>query len=95
MLGQARLFNEQTNDNKKLNCPIVAVEAENEDQWIITGWEGCTNPWGNAIVPAFIQTPNFRIVRPGETVSLDGILWFYEGTEIEAALEKIAQEIKW
>lgn len=95
MLGQARLFDEQTNDNKKLTCPIVAVEAENKDQWIITGWEGCTNPWGNADCPCLHADPKFPDCPPGETVSLDGVLWFYQGKDIDAAIEIIKRQLNW
>ncbi|WP_422083617.1 polysaccharide deacetylase family protein [Ulvibacterium sp.] len=89
MLGQAKLFDKQTNANKKLSCPVVAVESEDEKHWIITGWEGCSHPWGNEACPCLHADPKFPDCPPGETVSLEGVLWLYEGTEIDKKIQEV------
>lgn len=68
----------------KVFCPkTVAVKSANSDQWIVTSWEHTFNCWGNADVPCFHTDPKFPDCQPGDTVRLNGKLWFYEGNNIE------------
>jgi len=95
MLGQTADFAEQTNDNKMLTCPTVAVKAAGKDRWIITGWQGCSHPWGNPDCPCLHADPSFPNCPPGETVTIRGILWFYEGKEVEMEINRKAEEYSW
>ncbi len=93
MLGQAEMFAAQTNNNKQLNCPVAAVHAADKNHWMITGWEGCTHPWGNDDCPCLHADPSFPDCAPGETVSIHGILAFYQGMHPEVAIQKIKAEL--
>jgi peptidoglycan/xylan/chitin deacetylase (PgdA/CDA1 family) len=85
-------FNSQTNENKIFECPLSAVHSEDSIKWIITAWEGCHNAWGNEDCPCMHADPVFPDCKPGEEVQLQGKIWFYEGNDIEAQLEKIKKE---
>jgi len=87
-------FEQQTNDNKVLTNPYVACRSNDGKQWIITAWEGCHRPWGNARCPCFHSDPKFPDLEPGETKRLRGWLSFYEGTDIEAEFKRI-EETGW
>jgi hypothetical protein len=89
MLKGAAEFNSLTNDNKVLRDPYVACRNEAGNRWIITAWENCVRPWGNAPCPCMHSDPQFPDCAPGETQRLHGWLSFYEGSDIEAELERI------
>ncbi len=89
MLKGASGFAAQTNDNKLFQKPFVAVHDDSKKRWIITAWEPCHRPWGNAPCPCLHSDPKFPDCAPGETQSLRGWLSFYEGTDIDAELERI------
>ncbi|MBK8504043.1 MAG: polysaccharide deacetylase family protein [Saprospiraceae bacterium] len=95
MLGQTKNFSNQTNHNKKLTCPVVAVQSKKDNQWIITGWQGCSNPWGNKDCPCLHADPSFPDCAPGQTVSINGILWFYSGDEIDREINRMRSELEW
>lgn len=94
MLGQTKHFSQQTNENKKLACPSVAVESEGGDKWIIIAWEGCINPWGNIKCPCLHADPSFPDCAPGQTVTLSGILSFYEGSNIDLEIDRVWSKLK-
>jgi len=87
-------FERHTNDNKLFRDPYVACRSEDGAKWIITAWENCIHPWANPDVPCFHSDPQFPNCPPGQTVRLLGRLWFYEGTDIEAEIERI-KETAW
>jgi peptidoglycan/xylan/chitin deacetylase (PgdA/CDA1 family) len=95
MLGEAKNFAQQTNENKRLNCPVVAVEAKDERHWILTGWEGCAHPWGNEDCPCLHADPMFPDCAPGQTVSINGVLWFYAGDDVDEEIIRVRSEFKW
>ena len=82
-------FAAQTNDNKLFRKPFVAVHDESKKRWIITAWEPCHRPWGNAPCPCLHSDPKFPDCAPGETQTLRGWLSFFEGADIDAELERI------
>ena len=84
-------FEQQTNDNKVLTNPYVACRSNDGKRWIITAWEGCHRPWGNAKCPCFHSDPKFPDLEPGETKRLRGWLSFYEGTDIETEFKRIEE----
>lgn len=89
MLKGAKGFEAQTNDNKVFRAPYVAVRNDEGNRWIITAWAPNHRSWGNAPVPCLHSDPRFPDCAPGETRRLEGWLSFYEGTDIEAELDRI------
>jgi hypothetical protein len=89
MTKMAAGFAQQTNENKVLTNPYVACRSESGDKWVITAWEGCDRPWGNADCPCFHSDPKFADLEPGQRGRLRGWLSFYEGRDIEAEFERI------
>jgi hypothetical protein len=89
MLKGAAGFNSLSNDNKILRDPYVACRNSAGNRWIITAWENCARPWGNAPCPCMHSDPQFPDCAPGETQRLNGWLSFYEGTDIDAELQRI------
>lgn len=90
MLKGASGFAAQTNDNKLFRKPFVAVHDDSKTRWIITAWEPCHRPWGNAPCPCLHSDPKFPDCAPGEAQTLRGWLSFYERTDIDAELHRIA-----
>jgi len=82
-------FAGQTNENKVLTDPYVACRSEDGRRWIITAWEGCERPWGNADCPCFHSDPKFPDLEPGERHVLRGWLSFYEGEDIAGEFARI------
>ena len=89
MLKGAADFNSLSNDNKLFRDPFVACRNAAGNRWIITAWENCVRPWGNAPCPCMHSDPQFPDCAPGETQRLHGWLSFYEGSDIEAELRRI------
>ncbi|MBI5761870.1 MAG: PmoA family protein [Planctomycetales bacterium] len=89
MLKGAAGFEEQTNDNKVFEKPFVAVKSKAGDRWIITAWDPCHRPWGNAPCPCLHSDPKFPDCPPGETKRLRGWLSFYEGRDVQAEFKRI------
>jgi len=89
MTKMAAGFEQQTNDNKILTNPYVACRSGDGKKWIITAWENCDRPWGNANCPCFHSDPKFPDLEPGQTYRLQGWLSFYEGTDIESEFKRI------
>lgn len=84
MLKGAVGFHDQTNTNKVLAEPLVAVHDETGSRWIVTGWLPNHRAWANAPVPCLHSDPTFPDCPPGETVRAVGSLWFYEGDDVSS-----------
>lgn len=82
-------FEQQTNDNKLFQNPYVACRDTSGKRWIITAWEHCQRPWGNAPCPCLHSDPQFPDCPPGEERRLRGWLSFYEGDDLQAELDRI------
>ena len=91
MLRGAAGFDQQSNDNKVLQSPYVAVRSERGDRWIITAWDPCQRAWANPPCPCLHSDPQFPDCGPGEVRHLRGWLSFYEGTAIEQEFARIEQ----
>jgi len=91
MLKGAAGFTKQTNDNKVIEKPFVAVHDEKQERWIISAWEPCHRPWANAPVPCLHSDPKFPDLAPGEKATLRGWLSFYEGKDVKAEMKRIAE----
>lgn len=90
MLKGAPSFAALTNDNKVFEAPFAAVQsAENRQRWIITAWEPCHRPWGNARVPCLHSDPRFPDCGPGDTRVVRGWVSFYEGDELRSEFDRI------
>ena len=89
MLKGASEFNSTTNDNKIFRDPFVACRNSAGNRWIIVAWENCVRAWANAPCPCMHSDPQFHDCAPGETQRLHGRLSFYEGTDINAELDRI------
>lgn len=92
MLKGAKGFDKQTNDNKRFESPFVAVHADDGNRWIITAWERCHRAWGNAPCPCLHSDPKFADLDPGESQTITGWLWFYEGDEIDVELARLKKQ---
>jgi peptidoglycan/xylan/chitin deacetylase (PgdA/CDA1 family) len=91
MLSSAEQFKSLTNNNKLFRAPFVACRNAAGNRWIIMAWENCVRAWGNASCPCMHSDPQFPDCPPGETRRLRGWLSFYEGTEIDAELQRIGR----
>lgn len=91
MLKGAAEFNSLSNDNKIFREPFVACRNTAGDRWIITAWQNCVRAWGNAPCPCMHSDPQFPDCGSGETQRLHGWLSFYEGTDIDAELQRISK----
>lgn len=90
MLKGAPSFAALTNDNKVFEAPFAAVQsAENQQRWLITAWEPCHRPWGNARVPCLHSDPRFPDCGPGETRVVRGWVSFYEGDDLRVEFDRI------
>jgi len=90
MLKSASGFNAQTSENKVARPPYALCRSESGTRWIITGWEPLHRIWFNQRCPCLHSDPKFPDCEPGKTVTLRGWLSFFEGTEIESELKRIA-----
>ena len=88
MLKGARKHNGQTNDNKFMAEPAVAVRSADGQRWVITAWDHCGRVWCNPPVPCMHSDPVLPDCRPGETVRVRGRLFFYQGTDIQAEVNR-------
>ncbi|MBM3966495.1 MAG: hypothetical protein FJ308_15740 [Planctomycetes bacterium] len=89
MLKSMRGFEDQTNDNKVFRGPLAACRNSAGDQWVILGFQKNHRTWGNAPCPCLHSDPIFDDCPSGETRSVHGWLSFYQGTEINAELDRI------
>jgi hypothetical protein len=90
MLKAATGFDLETNDNKVFRAPYTAVRSETGNRWIVWAWSPCHRAWGNPPCPCLHSDPKFPDCPPGEMRRLKGWLSFYEGTDLDAELARIA-----
>jgi peptidoglycan/xylan/chitin deacetylase (PgdA/CDA1 family) len=89
MLAHLTGFEQRTNVNKVFAVPFAACRDESGRRWIITGWERCGRAWGNPPCPCLHSDPVIEDCPPGQSKSIRGWISFYEGTNIEAELERL------
>ncbi len=92
MLKMASKFNALNNDNKIFDSPVAAVKSSNGEHWIITAWNGGNHEWGNEDCPCLHSDPRLPDCGPGETVSVTGKIWFYDGAGIEEKIKSVKEE---
>ena len=86
MLKAAPEFNEQTGDNKVFTPPAAAVQSSAGDRWILTAWDRTGRCWGNTRCPCLHADPVFPDCQPGQTVRLNGRLWFHQGSSVDSEI---------
>jgi hypothetical protein len=90
MLARATGFDVQDNRNKLFRPPYAACRNHDGTRWIITAWLPNQRAWGNADCPCLHSDPQFPDCQPGQRQELNGWLSFYEGTDIDEELSRIA-----
>jgi peptidoglycan/xylan/chitin deacetylase (PgdA/CDA1 family) len=89
LLKGASEFAAQTNQNKVFDKSAAAVKSASADRWVVTLWDAPkSRVWGNPVVPCLHVDPVFPDCPAGETVRLNGRLWFYHGGDIQPELER-------
>jgi hypothetical protein len=88
MFKAAHQFNALTNENKIIASPYTATQSKEGSQWIVTAWDRCSHAWGNEDCPCMHADPRFPDCAPGETVKVNGKIWFYEGEDVESVFEE-------
>ncbi len=87
LLKGAPQLNDLTNDNKKIVGPAVAVRARDAARWVVTAWDRA-RPWNNERCPCMHSDPVFPDLDPGKKATVRGRIFFYEGDDIEAEIER-------
>ena len=93
MLKGAPGFNEQNGDRKRLEKPVAAVKHRDHDRWILIAFEQCGRAWGNAECPCIHSDPVLPDAAVGQRVPVTGRLLFYEGSDVEAAMDRLRQAL--
>ncbi len=70
-----------------VESPFIAVRGMQSDRWIITSWTPCQRVWTNPPVPCIHSDPIFPDCEPGQVVSVQGTLRFYEGLDVRSQLK--------
>ena len=90
MLKGLRGFTSQRPREQVIHGPFVAVKADRGDRWLITAWKPLHRAWANPPVPCIHSDPIFPDCPPGQTVNVEGGLWFYEGEAVEAEIARLS-----
>lgn len=93
MLKGAVGFNAQEPLEQVVDRSLVAVRGENSDRWIITGWRPTHRVWTNPPVPCVHSDPIFPDCQPGQTVSVQGGIWFFEGPDVKERMRKLGDQL--
>ena len=89
MLKAMKGFEAQTNENKVFRGPLAACRNSAGDKWVILGFQKNHRTWGNAPCPCLHSDPIFDNCPAGQTRSVHGWLSFYQGSDIDAELDRI------
>jgi hypothetical protein len=87
-------FNSQRRRPERVDGSLVAVQGDRGNRWVITSWRPIHRAWTNSPVPCLHADPVFPDCAPGETVRVDGKLWFYEGDDIDAEIQRLKASIQ-
>ena len=91
MLAGLTGFEKPTNENKVFAAPFAACKDATGRRWVVTGWGRCGRAWGNPPCPCLHADPVLDDCPPGESRSVRGWLSFYEGTNIDGELKRLAK----
>ena len=67
---------------------VIAVRAHEQPRWVVTSWTPHHRNWANPPVPCFHSDPKFPDCPPGDTVSVHGRLFFYEGDDVQSEIAR-------
>jgi len=81
-------FNLQQPLESIVESPFIAVRGVGSDRWIITSWTPSNRVWSNPPVPCIHADPIFPNCEPGQVVSVEGFLRFYEGLDVRSVLKQ-------
>lgn len=90
MLKGLKDFNTQTNDNKIFQPPFAACHSTDKTKWVIWAWQPIQRAWGNPPCPCLHADPQFPNCPPNESREVHGLFAFYDGTEIQSELTRLA-----
>ncbi len=92
MLKGAPDFNSQETNNKVFSQPVAAIRSVAGNRWILTAWQRAGRVWGNKNYPCIHSDPVLADYPPGQTVRVQGWLWFHEGVSIDEAIVDARRE---
>jgi hypothetical protein len=92
MLKGAPGFNQRIAANKIKDGNWAACRNTTGQRWIITGWAPIHRTWLNPPVPCLHADPSFPDCPPGQTVEAQGILTFYEGTDVKTHIRELQKK---
>ena len=92
MLGQAAGFTNAAAGRRILEAPFAAASDASGRRWVITAWDGLNRVWQNPLVPCIHADPRLTDCPPGETREARGWVWFYEGEDPTAELQRLRRE---
>lgn len=92
MLKGVSEFALQSDVNKIFRGPYAACRSEDGKRWVITAWDPLDATWQNPNVPCIHSNGRLADCPPGATVRARGWLSFYEGTDIQAELDRIDRQ---
>lgn len=87
-------FNSQRRRPEVMDESFVAIKGDRSDRWLITSWQPNNRSWTNPPVPCVHSDPIFPDCPPGETVTVSGKLWFYEGDDIQGELQRLKSSFR-
>jgi peptidoglycan/xylan/chitin deacetylase (PgdA/CDA1 family) len=93
MLKAAPGFNAQDKERKHYDGPVVSIQAEGKDRWMLLAFEQCKRAWDNPKCPCMHSDPTLPDAPAGERVSVQGKLRFHEGPGVEEAIAKLRAEM--
>lgn len=91
MLKGAPEFAGSKPQDRVIREPYIAIRSAVASRWCIMGWEPCHRAWANPPCPCVHSDPQFADCLPGETQTVKGWLSFFEGTDIDAELDRITK----
>lgn len=89
MLGGAMGFNSQSNPQKIIQPPFIAIRHESLPRWIVTAWKPHNRSWSNPPVPCIHADPVFPKCLPDQTVGVQGHIWFFEGDDVAKFIQSL------
>ena len=66
---------------------FIAVRGVQSDRWIVNSWTPIKRVWTNPPVPCVHADPIFPDCEPGQVVSVEGFLRFYEGLDVRSVMK--------
>lgn len=91
LLKGASDFDGLTNENKVFQNPVSAVASIRRDRWILLAWDRSGRTWGDSRIPCIYAEVVLPECNAGQVVRTHGRLWFYEGNDVTAEINRARQ----